>query len=177
MTLTYKMELEDWLALNRFYRQTSPEAKKRLWQSQLWLMLAVIATFFSFMVSRRNSIDAVTVFSTLIGGAIIFMVLSKAQEFSFEKQARKAYESEHNKMLRQATTLTITPDHLSTRTSLSESTIKWSMVENLWTTDEHIFILLSGNTALIIANRAFESEEQREQCIELLEQYHTVVYA
>ena len=177
MTLTYKLELEDWLAFSRFYRQTSPIAQKHIRRVKLWLMFVMTITFFTTMMSKRNGIDAITIVATLVGGAIVYVALSKGINSSFEKQARTIYASEQNKALRQMTTLTITPDHIATTSSLSESTIKWPMVENIATTAEYVFIQLSASNPLIIPKRAFDSEGQRQQCVELLQHYHSVVYA
>ena len=177
MTLTYKVELEDWLAFNRFYLQNSPVARQQIRRSKWIIMFVLGMTGVATLSSQIQTFDVSVLATILIVVPLMYWVVTKSIGSGVEKQARRGYESDMNKALRQTTTLTITPDHLLTRSSLGESRINWPMVNDISTTAEHIFIQLSANNALIIPKRAFESEEQRQQCIELLEQYHTVVYA
>lgn len=177
MTLTYKLELEDWLAFSRFYRQTSPIVQKHVRRVKLWLMFVISIMIFTTTMSERKGIDAVTIVATLAGMALFYLFMSKVLDSSFEKQARKIYASEQNKALRQTTTLTIAPDHIASKSSLAESTIKWPMVEGIATTAEYVFIQLSASNPIVVPKRAFDSEEQRQQCIELLQHYHSLVYA
>ena len=176
MTLTYKLELEDWLAFNRFYRQTSPVVQKQMRASKILYTLMFMSLMFAALVGFYKRIDAVGVISTLIFGLIIYVLIGQSGDKNSDKSARQIYESGQNKTLRAPATLTIDPNCLATVSALSESKLKWPLVEKIATTADYIFIYISANNALIIPKRAFSSEDQRQQCIELLQRYHNIVY-
>jgi hypothetical protein len=177
MTLTYKLELEDWLAFNRFYRQTSPILQKQMRTGKNMYTLMLMSLMFSTALALQQRVDIVALGSTLIFGLIMHVWIGQSSDKNADKSARQIYESGQNKTLREPVTLTIGPNFIETVSALSESKMKWPLVEKIAAPTDYIFIYISASNALIIPKRAFNSEEQRQQCIELLQRYHAVVYA
>lgn len=177
MTLTYKLELEDWLAFNRFYRQNTPVVQKQMRMTTIVFTLLLTMGIFSTLVVLQKRVEAEALISSLIGGALLYFMITRSSETSADKSARQIYESGQNKTLRELVTLTIHPNYIETISALSESKMKWPLVEKIAATADYIFIYISANNALIIPKRTFETEDQRQQCIKLLQQYHAVVYA
>ncbi len=68
-------------------------------------------------------------------------------------------------------TLSIQPDKLSTQIGKLTGDVPWTKVDNLYVTDEHIFLMRKNMNGFAIPRRAFVDETQRIEFIRLCEQY------
>lgn len=68
-------------------------------------------------------------------------------------------------------TLSIQPDKLSTQIGKLSGDVPWTNVDDLYVTDEHIFLMRKNMNGFAIPRRAFADETQRIEFIRLCEQY------
>ncbi len=177
MIIRYQLTIDDWLAFNRFYQKTSPISRNQIQRAKILYTLIVIFAALAtiFVLSKTISFIAIV----LVGfvGLIVYMTIENFFVARMDKNARRVYESGQNKTLREMTTLTISPDHIESQSSLLESRMKWPLVEKVAIEQDYIFIFVSANQAIIIPNRAFQHAAQRQECIGCINRYHTVKYA
>jgi hypothetical protein len=77
-----------------------------------------------------------------------------------------------NKGMANSTTISIDPDGLEASNGLSSSTLSWFAIEKISITAEYVFLYVSAMNAVVIPRRAFTTETQRQECIQLLQQFH-----
>jgi hypothetical protein len=111
------------------------------------------------------------VFALMMGG-FIFLFLPKRMETEAERKIKMLFDEGKNKGMAQVMTVAIEPEVIKSDNGLSESTSRWSLVEKIEVTDGYIFVYTSAINAIIIPNRAFETDRDREEFILLMRQYH-----
>jgi hypothetical protein len=68
-------------------------------------------------------------------------------------------------------TLSISPVGITTQVGSKHGEIAWSQVENLWVTQEYVFIVRGNLNAFVIPKRAFRDDEERIAFIRLSQEY------
>lgn len=96
---------------------------------------------------------------------------------SVQDQIRNMYNNRQYKIFRDQITIEILPDYIFSSSSLFKNQYNYSFIEDIVTSRDAIYIFVSSNSAIIIPNRAFASEQQKQECFELLNLYHSAKYA
>lgn len=177
MTIRYQLTIDDWLAFNRFYHTTSHVSRNQMRTKKIAFSFIVMCTSFLTLYAITKTINLAFIIGVIFVGLFSYIGIAKFFVTRLYKNARKIYESGQNKMLREVRTLTISPNYIETQSSLAENRMKWPLVEKVAVDNEYIFIFISANQAVIIPNRAFQHETQRQEFIALINSYHTVKYA
>lgn len=68
-------------------------------------------------------------------------------------------------------TLSIQPDKLSTQIGALSGDVPWGKMEQLYVTDEYVFLIRKNMNGFAIPRRAFADDTQRNEFIRLSEQY------
>ncbi len=156
MRITFRNKLFDIVIFNAYQLFQSP-----IVVGVLALCLVVNAWSFWDIVSEATSkysiLIRITTFVILqgaciiAGGATILLLLILTNI------------SRMNKNLLAEHTLTLEPDFITAESQSSRSELKWDAVQKIRRTPSHLFIYLSQHGAIVIPNRTFNSDADKNE--------------
>ena len=160
MTITYRIRFRDRVALNAYGLPRNPF---------IFFLNAGLFLFLTFQLSvpafRAQPPDQplavrVIVFAIVecVLAAIIIGFCAVAVILTLISRRNKKFYSQR--------TLTLGDDAFVSESEYSRSETKWSLVQKLVRTRNHIFIFLSGQNAVIVPRSPFESREQWDEFYE-----------
>ena len=138
------------------------------WRRQDLMWFAILVGSATFAVFFRSPMAAVLVG---LSAAILCIVLATAfYETWLEKRLGKLVKESHgDKNL--VCEVELTPDSLVTRADNTRTVTQWKDVEEIVVTDDTIDIFAKHHGGVIVRNRAFKSEAERQQFIDLAKRY------
>lgn len=139
------------------------------WQRQDLVWFAIIVGGATFAVLSRSPMAAV------LGGliaAIFCVVLAKVFYQSWlEKRLQKLVRESHGDKNLFVCEVELTLDGLLTRGDNTRTVTEWKDVEEIAVTDDTIDIFAKHHGGVIVRNRAFKSDTERQQFIDLARSY------
>ncbi len=164
MRVSFEIVLEDIHAFNAHYARTAllPRRNQRL------VRIALTVTLASLLLALGLASSAPLPFWIL--GALILLAWWKLYPRRIEALSRQAtsrlYSEGKSAGLLGAHTVFFDDDWLSELTSDREARTRWRAIEKSALTADHLFIYVSGFSAVIIPLRAFPSAEERAAFLE-----------
>ncbi len=167
MTVHYSIDTEDFIRFYKDHYKYSPEAKRSLRESRLWLGAGCLLWLLIGLFDKSPFF----VYSA-IALAVIFGVLIVPISLGFAKtRVKKLKKDVRNRALFGDVTMTIAPDGIYIKGDDSESTVKWNIIQDILLSPSHIYFYFSTINAVIVPNSAFASDAEREQCVETARRY------
>ncbi len=179
MVIQYQPTLEDLLAFNRYHIDHSPSLRRyhqyvRIGTSVLCIVVCLV-TFYALTQSFRIPIAFYAIAFGL--GIFFYFALPSMIWSSTKKRIERMFREGQNKGMAKLTTLSIGQDSMEANNGLSTSKLVWSAIEKMSVTDEYIFMYVSAMNAVVVPKRAFATEAQRQEFIQLAQQYHRLTNA
>jgi hypothetical protein len=174
MVVEYQPTLEDLLAFNRYHIDHSPSLRRyhmyvRIGTSLLCIVVCLV-TFYALTQSFQIPLAFYAIAFGL--GIFFFFALPSMIWSSTRKRIERMFREGQNKGMTKLTTLSIGQDGMEANNGLSTSKLVWSAIEKMSITDEYIFIYISALNAVVVPKRAFATEGQRQEFIQLAQHYH-----
>jgi len=106
------------------------------------------------------------------GGCDIFVILAGIfYESSLKNRLRKIVRESHGDKNAFVCEVELTPESLVTRGDNTRTVTEWKDVEEIVVTNDTIDIFAKHHGGVIVRNRAFKSESERQQFIDLARSY------
>ncbi len=169
MKFSYDFTRNDLVAYYRYHNNNSPTARKRNFRSTVFgfiacLLFAIIIT----MKDGRQFMIAARVYWVFYLTPILFLIIF----IPFSKFQTRRY---YNKYLKEGDSsvffdkwsLSLEDDGIHVANPESQSILFWPSFKKFIMTPDYLFLYTSGITALVIPRRAFESEKDLEDFIQL----------
>jgi hypothetical protein len=171
MEIEFEITLDDLVAFNVYHNRHSKPGKRNRLILSGFLTLAALASMSSILLPDPDSpivwnASSITLslLPILFMAALFGLALSPGVRRWQTKRALKRLLSEgKSKRLVGARRLTLTSTGVTHRTAVTEAETKWSAVEKLVETDQHLFIYTSPVEAFIVPRRAFVDEAQYQE--------------
>jgi hypothetical protein len=139
------------------------------WQRQDLIWFALLVGSAAFAVFYRSPMAAVFVG---LSAAILCVVLAKAfYESRLEKRLGKIVRESHGDKNLFVCEVALTADGLFTRGDNTRTVTEWKDVEEIVVTEDTIDIFAKHHGGVIVRNRAFKSDAERQQFIDLARGY------
>jgi hypothetical protein len=174
MDIQYQPTLADLLAFNRYHMNHSPSLRRYHWYVRIGTsILCVVVCLITFYALTRSFQIPVVFYAIAFGlGIFFFFALPSMIWSSTKKRIERMFREGQNKGMSNTTKLAISEDGMEANNSLSASKMLWSAIEKITVTDEYIFLYVSAMNAMVIPQRAFATEAQRQEFIQLVQHYH-----
>lgn len=152
----YEIALEDVHAFNAHYGKTSPVARRarRVARFGLTAMLMVLLTALGYAIRAPLPFWGLGVAILLV----FFALFPRRVERLIRIHTERSYADGSNKGLLGQHRLTVLKDWLIEQSKWREQRTHWRAVERVERTRTHLFIYVSGFTAIVIPRRAFDDD-------------------
>jgi hypothetical protein len=163
--VSFEIILDDIHAFNLHYGRNAQLPQR----SRKMVRLALMITLSSLLFALGMAIRAPTAF--WIMGALMILAwwqfYPRRVEAMTRRSTQRLYGEGRNAGLLGPHTVTLEADWLSESSSEREVRTRWRSVERLALTAEHIFIYVTGFSAVIVPLRAFCNDAEKEAFVEL----------
>ena len=179
MVIQYQSTLEDLLAFNRYHIEHSPSLRRYHWYVRIGAsVLCVVVGLIMFYALEHSFRISPILYAVAIGmGVCAFFVLPPMIWSSTKKRIVRMFQEGQNKGMAAPTTLSIDESGIEANNGLGTSKLLWTAIERLAVTDEYAFLYVSAMNAVVVPKRAFASDAQRQEFVQLVRQYHGATYA
>ncbi len=170
MQINYELTKQDYIDFNLYHISYSKTSRQALFiQRYITSLIFLLAPF---VVARFTEIP-------LEYWLVTFAITYLLWVFFYPKYFKRVVGKRVSKMVDEGKnvdllgyrTVTIDAEGLHSKSDVSESTIKWSSVENVVETKEHIFIYVSAISAHIVPFRIFETDKDKEEFLKVLHDF------
>jgi YcxB-like protein len=113
----------------------------------------------------------------IVGGllfVVVWALMGAAIRGETLKRAKRAVVSDPSTPALGPHILEVTPTELIETCSHHKLSVRWDVVESIGRTDKHLFLLLRGQSAMIIPFRSFSSDAARQDFVEQVERLFSV---
>jgi hypothetical protein len=174
MEVEFVLRPNDVLALHQFCLDRRPHRPPQFSQ-WLWLLLALLGVALVwFLVSRVDRPDfTMPVLVTVVVGALVIL---KVFQRSFIRSRltrllRRQLDDEWNRKLLGWRRLAITPETITLTSKLTTYAVRWQAVEQIVTTEEHAFFLITRQSGIVLPVRAFTEDEEFGEFVRTARRY------
>jgi hypothetical protein len=176
MDLKYEIGIDDARAYSEYFvsynaafnRQISSRRRRYIYSA----ILAVIAIG---LFAWRGQVITSIVFGA---AAVGFIAVYFSYPYFSRKRALNRLVKKSTQVLKGGSSkqkLTVTDQGMVYRTSSGESDFKWDKLESLVNTGQHLFFMVHGFGAVIVPRRAFTTEMDFQQLLNLVKTHFTKV--
>lgn len=133
----------------------------------IWFFIGIDLWFSGHIIS------AIILYASILFVVIYISYLSSSSrnKKKIRKEIMRCYGNGRNDVLGKHD-FSISPDGLKETFDLGQSNLKWKLIENIISTDKHIFLtMVGGLKAFIIPKTAFPDDTRMKQFIAQLEEY------
>jgi energy-coupling factor transporter transmembrane protein EcfT len=169
MNISYNFTQDDLTAFLRYHNNNSPTVRKRRFWSNTFGFIACL--IFPALIARLGDkpfLESVKDIWPLFLSPILFLLfvfpLSKFQTRRFYKKYLKEGDSSG---IFGEWSFSSEDDGIHVTNPQSQSILFWSSFNQFIMIPEHLFLYTSGITALVIPRRAFESEKDLDNFVQL----------
>lgn len=179
MEVRFNIQPEDVSAFWRYVRARRQrefrEMKERAHTRLAWVLAGVAGTVAVIVLSVYNLWSRIACLSPIAVGICTFMgtvwLIVTVGWFLEQGAVGRHYKALKEKGLVDNVTVSISPEFLGFSTDLSTATYRWSLVEEVGQTDEHIVILLAKEDGYVVPWRAFNSRAEALLFLESAQRY------
>lgn len=178
MSIEFEISMDDILEFNLYHHQHSPNSRRAYLVLRFVISILMLLISLSFLIQTFVDESSMAYFLFWLILAILWIVLfPRLYQRSIKKEIAKMYNEGKNKGIICKHKLSLTPDMIINTTDFGESKTRWSSIEKIVSTDNHIFIYASAVMAFIVPRRAFSDELKYKEFIRTAKQYHEIVVA
>jgi hypothetical protein len=110
--------------------------------------------------------------SVFIGAVVIVAVFQRSFIRSrMSRLLRRQLDDEWNRKLLGWRSVSITPETITLTSKLTTYAVRWEAVEQVVTTDEHAFFLITRQSGIVLPVRAFAEDEEFDEFVKAARQY------
>lgn len=167
-TLNYHITTDDIIHFNLYHFRHSPAAQKqqRIIRIIVSIGVAILGLVMFYLIDGGKNPGFISYLSAFVSGVAVFFIWPRIVQRGIREQTAKMLAEGKNKGIVGEQTLTLTPDYMMCVSEAGESTIKWSSVERVVTTDEYTFIYISSVNAFIVPRRAFPNNDEHQSFVQ-----------
>ena len=169
MKITVQNSMADWLAFQTYFFDHSKHLRKQ--RMILRLIFILIFLFIAVTTTVMHGFN-ILILSAMTMALIVWLIIqNRLFRKSMLKQARKTLESGQNRQLNIDMSVELTEEQMNLKSSLSQSSYKWELVEKVVIYSGYIFIFLDPVKAIVIPGRYFESDEAFKEFYHTAKEY------
>ncbi len=172
-TIHYEMTQQDLEAFQWYYFHHSPTLRRQ--QRNTRMIVTVFAPCLALLVLPvlfRNDMNyAVSIPILIVYAILIFILYPQVVKWQYKRNVRKLLIEGPAKSFPRKCTLRLHPNSIETQSQIGRNTIHWSAIEQIATTNEHLFMFMNTASAVIVPKRAFETDEEYVAFLETAERY------
>lgn len=158
MQVDFDITLDDIHAFNRHYAANA-RLPRRARQAVRFTLTFVLGVLFASLAFGIQAPLLFWLLGLLILGAFWTLYPTRVDQL-MRRQTELLYAEGHNRGLLGPHTVALEPDWLVERSTDREIRTRWPAVESVHRSAEHLFLYVSGFSAVIVPLRAFESPER-----------------
>jgi hypothetical protein len=142
MDIEYELDIDDVVTWNLYYYDHSPQAKKNR-QTTIIIMIAVALIFLLIgikFITNNEIVLAILLFYLALLPLCIAIFIKSSNKKDITKQIAKLYSEGKNGIIGK-NHVSIKPECIEWNDEDSTGTTAWDVIEDVVTTDQHIFII------------------------------------
>jgi hypothetical protein len=173
MEVEYSLTLEDLRAFRRQHRRgrQKPPRKKLVPDWVVWPVLFLLL-FFIFLTSEEPLAWLTRPWVLLLAGFVAGVVSIILLGVGVTRRAvRRFYDDPDNRWMFGSRRVSITPEGLHTTSAVSRGFYSWEGIIKVRETDDHAFLYISAEQAVVVPRRAFRNTDEFERFIDLVRRY------
>lgn len=175
MEIEYELTMVDGIAFNLYHAQNSPLMRRtRIFWIVAGPMIFLAIALLSTPKLPAKSVNLIFSFIAICSILWIFLQL-KYFWHMYKRIIVKLLSEGKNKNISSSDPikLTIDSDGITTFSKNAESKAKWTMIEKIANTNEHVFMCIGPANAITVPKRAFPDEAKCKEFIETAKKYHS----
>jgi hypothetical protein len=175
MRVHYETTFDDLLAFNAYHNRQSPTARRvRLFGTYLPPLILTVAVLPGF-VETSGWLGFFLLWLPLMG--LLAFILAYLFRFVTKLQVRKMLQEGGTGSVIGERTVELSEEYLIDRGAYGESKVRWSNVERVEQTEDHLFLYTSAICAHIIPRRAFRDADRERAFLREVEEFRTLTSA
>ncbi len=156
-SIEYTVAVADIVAFNDHHHRTSPHTRRMIRTLQMVVGLAIVGMGVWPLFQGAPALT----FGPLLAVGVAFVIAMPALfAWSVRRSARRQLAEGHNRSVLGPRKLEIGDDALVEISEQGQQQTRWSAVERVVVTDEHVFIYLSATAGHTVPRGAFATAEQ-----------------
>lgn len=169
--LKYEITFDDVLDFNLHHAFNSPTLKKSLTTQRI--LIPVIYLGFGLLFTYIKGYKSIWFFLPAFAILSVIMVLLYPRRFKqrIKKSVIKMLKEGENTGIIGDQTLNISSEYILETNEFRETTFKWSSIQKIVKAERSILIYTSPVSAIIIPLRAFDSKEEADEFIRMVENF------
>ena len=169
MDIEYEISTDDMVAFHLHQNEHSLAGRGCRWGFQLFFgMISAAGSVIYFIVGDY------LMASVWLAAAVLLVVLApRILRGSIKRQIVRLYRRGDNRGGIGTHRLSLTPEAMVDVAGESESRVAWSDVEKIAATDDHLFIYISAESAIVVPRRAFSDDAGWAEFGEAARQYRS----
>jgi len=176
MDLKYEIGIDDARAYSEYFVSHNAAFNRQInSRRQRYIYSAILAVIAIGLFAWRGQVITAIVFGA---AAVGFMAVYFSYPYFSRKKALSNLVKESERVLKGGTSqqkLTVTDEGMVYKTPSGESNFKWDKLESLVNTGQHLFFMVHGLGAVIVPRRAFTTEMDFQQLLNLVKTHFTKV--
>ena len=181
MDIDYNISIDDVLAYNLYYASHSPQIQKILKRRKLLyvlvgvfsLLFGLLCLFIELVSSTKGDLIIYSIGLLVLGLflSVYGLLLESMTRKNVTKEVIRRYSNGKDGVIGKHH-VSITPDRMSDITEVAENNIRWDAIEQVVTTDQHLYFLrLSSSIAHIVPKKAFADDTAFNKFAETAKSY------
>lgn len=173
MIVETHVTMADLLAFNAYHMRTSPVIQRQLLVGRCMLTGLALLLGIGIIFAGSGTVDVSDLIFILLICVISFAIYPYLIRRSSMKTIEKLALEGKNKGMLGDQKLELASEALVVTTQSSTSTMNWSAVERIATTDDHAFLYVSAISALMVPRNAFDSQSEFQAFVAQAEAYRS----
>jgi hypothetical protein len=171
--LSYNVTIPDLVAMNihNFHHAPAFQRQQRNGRIIAAVITAVASFTLAYFLDRDKQLSLVAFIVPLIGGIAIYLYYPKLIESTLRKRLTTYLSEGNNKGMLGEQTLILTPDMVVCTSSNGESRAAWKDIDNIYITEQHVFIVVNPMQAITIPKHSINDQIYND-LVQTIRQYH-----
>jgi hypothetical protein len=176
MEIEYNLTPEDVIAFQQYTAEHRP-GRQRPSMGSLWLLLALLALFTVLAVTPGGLQGAQLIYfftdlAILLLTLAFIMLQPRITKMVIARSVRQVLRHGNNARVLESQRVAISPEGLTSTSSLSSGLVNWAALEKIVVTDDHAFFFTTTHSAQIVPKRAFPDGRTFHEFVETARSYH-----
>ncbi len=176
MSISFTLSTDDLIAFNLHHLRCSPTARRTYWKTLLvppliWTLVCLGLSRLAVTPERTWPESIRDLLPLFLGAPLYLVMFPLLHKRSISRQLRALWREGGNASVLGDHRIEIMPDGICQTNNSGLTQRKWSAIEKVSISDDHVFLYLSAASAFIIPKRSFTDQAQLTAFLDELDRH------